>query len=97
MGEDTAPMSVVLVARGSSDGKRARRLCGIGFQEMFHVQSATEETESVVLCISKVEASCVCEDQIAGAAAAAAAVADIFRRLEMSSWFFGACSTLRKA
>ena len=96
MGEDTAPMSVVLVARGSSDGKRARRVCGIGFQERFHVQSATEETESVVLCISKVEASRVCEDHIAGAAAAAA-VADIFRRLEMSSWFFGACSTLRKA
>ena len=51
VGEDTAPMCVVLVARGSSDENRALRLRGIGFTEKFHALSATEVTESVVICI----------------------------------------------
>ena len=95
VGEDTAPMCVVPVARGSSDEDRAPRLCGNNLTEKFHVLSATEVTESVVMCIRKVEASRVYQDHIAGAAAAA--VAAIFRRLELSSCFFGSCSTLGKA
>ena len=73
----TAPICVVPVACGSRDADRAPRLCGNDLTAKFHVLSATEVAESVVICITNAEESHVHEDHIAGAARAAVAATGV--------------------